>query len=210
MRIFNYIEQKRTATTADISHVFQMSPANVRHHLSILIDQGLIEGIRKKPGEGKGRPAWIYTPARRLAGQNLGLLASTLLNLVKEREISNRYEQIISDLAFRMEKKMEEIYMGSEGLHLPISNLTNRLNQLIQVLNHFHYVARWEAHPENPQLILGNCPYAEIIEEHPELCMMDAGLIQSKLGVPVTITQKRIPDSSGLPFCRFLIRTQHV
>jgi predicted ArsR family transcriptional regulator len=45
-----------------------------------------------------------------------------------------------------------------------------------------NYHARWEAGPQGPRLIFGHCPYAEIIEKHPELCRMDEALIRQLMG----------------------------
>jgi len=45
-----------------------------------------------------------------------------------------------------------------------------------------NYHARWEAGRAGPRVILGHCPYAAIIEKHPELCQMDAALLEELTG----------------------------
>ena len=50
----------------------------------------------------------------------------------------------------------------------------NRLSALVSRLNLLHYEAHWEAGATGPRLIFGHCPYAAVIEKHPELCQMDA------------------------------------
>jgi predicted ArsR family transcriptional regulator len=60
--------------------------------------------------------------------------------------------------------------------------LAKRLNLLIEKLNQMNYHARWEAGSEGPRVIFGHCPYAAIIEKHPELCAMDAALLEKLMG----------------------------
>jgi predicted ArsR family transcriptional regulator len=72
-------------------------------------------------------------------------------------------------------------------------------------LNELQYQARWEASAWGPRLILGHCPYAAIVSDHPELCRMDAFLLETKIGKPVEQTGKLQINDTGLPFCTFLM-----
>jgi predicted ArsR family transcriptional regulator len=45
-----------------------------------------------------------------------------------------------------------------------------------------NYHARWEAGQQGPRILFGHCPYAAIIEKHPELCQMDAALLKELFG----------------------------
>jgi predicted ArsR family transcriptional regulator len=49
-----------------------------------------------------------------------------------------------------------------------------------------NYHARWEAGSQGPRLIFGHCPYAALIGKHPELCRMDAALLEKLMGEAVT------------------------
>ena len=64
----------------------------------------------------------------------------------------------------------------------PGENLTRRLYRTTEILNQQHYQARWEARPDAPRLVLGHCPFSAILEEHPELCKLDAYLIERFTG----------------------------
>jgi predicted ArsR family transcriptional regulator len=78
-RILEYIRNHRAATVAELSLVLQTSPSNIRHHLSILQEQGAIEVIGERPADGKGRPMKVFALAERYLGNNLDLLTSALL-----------------------------------------------------------------------------------------------------------------------------------
>jgi len=57
-----------------------------------------------------------------------------------------------------------------------------RMTALIARLNTLHYDAHWEAGASGPRVILGRCPYASVIQKHPELCQMDARAFRIWLG----------------------------
>jgi predicted ArsR family transcriptional regulator len=85
-------------------------------------------------------------------------------------------------------------------------SLTKRLSQTIQVLSQHHYQARWEAHSDGPRLLLGHCPYAAILEKHPELCRMDAYILEELVGTSVEQVARLARNSRGMTFCIFRIR----
>jgi len=68
------------------------------------------------------------------------------------------------------------------------------------------YQARWEAHKQAPHIIFENCPYIAILENHPELCSIDAELLSELLGEEVDQLSKLEKDARGLAHCRFRIR----
>jgi predicted ArsR family transcriptional regulator len=72
-------------------------------------------------------------------------------------------------------------------------------------LNELEYQARWEAHARSPRIILGNCPYKGIIEEHPELCQMDVYLLENLTGEKAAQLSKLEKTPQGLPVCAFAV-----
>jgi predicted ArsR family transcriptional regulator len=64
---------------------------------------------------------------------------------------------------------------------------------VLEKLNASHYMARWEAGAEGPRVILGMCPYAALIEKHPELCRMDTAMLSAYLGQDVKQRTKLSP-----------------
>jgi predicted ArsR family transcriptional regulator len=84
-----------------------------------------------------------------------------------------------------------------------VQPLAKRLNFTIEKLNQMNYHARWEARSEGPQVIFSHCPYAAIIEKHPELCKMDETMLKEWLGQPATQIFKLGKEGSSL--CVFAI-----
>ena len=68
-RILEYIRSHRAVTVAELSQAFQMTPANARHHLATLLEQGLLQVVADRPASGKGRPAHIYAISEQASGK---------------------------------------------------------------------------------------------------------------------------------------------
>jgi predicted ArsR family transcriptional regulator len=200
LRVLEYIRSHRSVTAADLSQAFRMSQANARHHLSILTKQGLIQVIDSRQNPGKGRPSRVFAPSEPALGNNLDILASSLMELLQESPLAQGGEEYLDQLAPLMANKMKAYSEASES-HKSLLNLTGRLNRLTQILNQSHYESRWEAHHDAPRLILGHCPYAAILGDHPELCRMDTALIENLVRSPAELLARLTKDVTGLPHC---------
>jgi DeoR family suf operon transcriptional repressor len=206
-RILEFIRSHRAATAAELSQAFRMSKANARHHLAILMEEGSLQVVDTRQMPGKGRPERVFAPSDQALGNNLDILASVLLQKREEPSASEQGEELSQWLAKHVAEQMNR---GAPNSDLRSQNLTRRLNRLTQILNRFHYQSRWEAHHDAPRLILGHCPYAAIVGEHPELCQMDARLIERLLGSPVDQSEKLAKDASGLSHCVFRVGKERV
>jgi predicted ArsR family transcriptional regulator len=194
-RIMDHLQVKRFATATDISRALRMTSANVRHHISILLDEGVVEIAGQRPSRGRGRPTQIFTLTQQAQQHNLDGLASALLHeFVEARPLEEGSSHLL-----QVAKRLK----GDP--HKTSSNLTQRLYQAVQRLNELHYQSRWEAHAEAPLLILGHCPFAAILPQHPELCQMDAYLIEELTNVKATQCAKLQQDTRGATYCMFIV-----
>lgn len=185
-KVLAYLKKVRSATAAQIGRALQMRAAAVRHHLSILRADGRVQMVGEGRAGGRGRPAQVYGLAPSVRGDNLANALGVLL-----------------DEAPRGEGFLQQVGARLAGNPSPAAPLARRLAAAVAGLNQMHYEARWEAGSEGPRILLANCPYAAIIEEHPELCRMDAGLISAQMGLPAWQTAKM---ERGGPFvCVFVL-----
>jgi predicted ArsR family transcriptional regulator len=169
-----------------------MTGANIRHHLGILESNELIEVIGSRK-EGRGRPRNIYGLSRRVQGDGLDRLSGALL------------ETWLGGVAD--EKREGELKLVAENLaggFYPGNSIIKNLVRAIERLNEMHYQARWEASPAGSRIILGHCPYAAIVNGHPEICIMDSLLLESMLGPHIEQSVKLQLTDKGLPFCAFV------
>jgi predicted ArsR family transcriptional regulator len=182
-RVYGYLKKTPAATTREIARALKMSAPTVRHHLSILCADGRAEVSGLRPSRERGRPEKAYSLSAAIQGDNFPALAAALLTETK----------------LKPEVVAKRILDPAQFDGLP---LNKRLLLLIEKLNEMNYQARWEAGAAGPRVIFGRCPYARVIDAHPELCKMDAVILQGSLGKPVegsVSTGARMPGS-----CPFL------
>ncbi|MDD2923330.1 MAG: ArsR family transcriptional regulator [Anaerolineales bacterium] len=168
-KVLAHLKKTRAASAREIARALKMSAPNVRHHLAILCSDGRLETTEIRLRDRRGRPEKLYSLSQAALGDNLAKLADALL---AEESLKSKVE----GLASRM-------LDASQFANLPI---TKRLTLLVEKLDAMNYQARWEAAAEGPRVIFGRCPYAKIIEGHPELCKIDKAMLESALGKSVT------------------------
>ncbi len=192
-RILGYLQSHPGTTAVELSRALRVTPANIRHHLAILVGDGRAVLLGTRPADGRGRPVQVYGPGELKAHDPLAALADALLGQ-QETLAPQAQAAALRQLAARLAA------IPPEGLGEPGAR---RLAQAVERLNALHYQARWEAHAQGPCVILERCPYEAILDRHPELCRMDAELLSALLGAPAQQTARLELNTRGVPFCRF-------
>ena len=163
-RILSHLKKTHSASAREIARALDLSAPNVRHHLGVLSADGRVE-VANAVGRGeRGRPEKSYSLSQAALGDNLSGLAEALL-----AEAGSKID---------WEAMAGRILGAAESSNLPVAA---RLRLLVEKLNEQHYQARWEAGADGPRVLFGRCPYAAVIEGHPELCQMDAFLLSNFL-----------------------------
>lgn len=192
-RILDYLSSHHGVTAADIARALRVTPANIRHHLGILIGDGRIQVLGMRSGEGPGRPQQVVGLSDAALGEHLSGLAAALLDEWLSGMANDAREEALRAIALRISQPAKQ------------GPLTLRLARVQDALNKMGYQARWEAHAMGPRIIFGHCPYAAIIANHPELCRVDAFLLENQLGRPAVQLAKLEKNERGLPLCVFAI-----
>lgn len=217
-RVLEYIRSHGYVTSTEISRALKMTPANARHHLAVLAEQGVIEAVSDRPSGGKGRPAKVFCLTSQAMGNGVEKLAGAALDLFENglpgREVDNPLRLLALYLARVGDERMESRALSSgsdqgQDKSPPQPHLTQRLYKAVSQLNALGYAARWEARSDAPRMILGYCPYSSILEDHPQLCQLDAFLLETLLQAPVKQVAKLMHDMRGAPYCMFLVDDSH-
>lgn len=185
-KVLAYLHKTRTASAREISRALKMPAPNVRHHLRVLVSDGRLEVAPARRRDGRGRPEKVYSLPRAVLGDNLSALANALL--------------VEAGSTVRMDALAKRFAGETNFTGRPIAR---RLNLIIEKLNQMNYHARWEAGSAGPRIVLGHCPYAAIIEKHPELCQMDKALLREMMGQPADQIFKIGKDESSV--CVFVM-----
>jgi predicted ArsR family transcriptional regulator len=194
-RILTSIKKHQMVTVSDICLYLDLNPANIRHHLSILKDEGLIEEMETRPRSGRGRPETVYSVSRAFKEDGLDNLMCGILRIWRVAKTEEALYKNIRELARQL--------AGSVG-EKQYSTTTKRLSICVDHLNDLHYQAQWEASPIGPRIRLRNCPYWKVIKQYPELCIMDGNLIEELSGLKINQTSKLERDERGLFECSFI------
>jgi predicted ArsR family transcriptional regulator len=185
-KILVYFAKSRTASARELARALKMSAATVRHHLRVLASDGRLELTSVRGQGGKGRPEKVYSLPRAALGDNLAALSDALLT---EPSSGTRIETLARHLA-----------RESNFTNQP---LAKRLNLSVEKLNQMNYHSRWEAGAEGPRMVFSHCPYAAIIEKHPELCQMDQAMLRELMGQPARQIFRTGKEGSSV--CVFVI-----
>ncbi len=192
LRVLDHLRKHQTASAMELSHALGMTRANARHHLVVLEENDLVQVIGSRK-EGRGRPVNLYALSRHVLGDGLDELSHLLLEEWMATLPEIQKEAALRTVARRLAKQAS-------------GPLTVRLTETVKRLSQLHYQARWEAGAAGARLILGHCPYAAIITGHPELCRMDAFLLEESLGLSAEQVAKLERPGQGMPQCVFVMR----
>jgi predicted ArsR family transcriptional regulator len=185
-KILAYFNKTRAASAREISRALKMSAATVRHHLRVLASDGRLEVTSVHRLDGRGRPEKVYGLPHSALGDNLAALSEALLT------------EAGTDVP--MEALAKQLVGESNFAGQP---LAKRLNLTVEKLNQMNYHAHWEAGSEGPRIIFSHCPYAAIIEKHPELCKMDEAMLKEWMRLPARQMFKAGKEGSSV--CVFVI-----
>ena len=182
-KILTHLKKTRSASAREIARALKLSAPNVRHHLSVLCSDGRVELISIHNREGRGRPEKVYSLSAAALGDNLSALAEAVLTEAGK--------------TLNMEAVASHILDAKQFAGHPINK---RLALLVEKLNEMHYQARWEAGAGGPRVIFGRCPYARVIDGHPEICKMDEALLKAALGRAILPTRRGESQHGLCPF----------
>lgn len=176
-KVLAYLIKHRTSSAREISRGLKMSAATVRHHLRVLLSDGRLESASVRVRTTRGRPEKVYSIPRAALGDNLSALSDALL--AEAGRVGASAGQL--QMQHRMDALAKRLAGNADFKSQPVAK---RLNLTVEKLNQMCYHARWEAGSAGPRIIFSHCPYAAIIAKRPELCRMDAALLQELMGAP--------------------------
>jgi predicted ArsR family transcriptional regulator len=174
-RIIEYIREKKLISASELAYIFRITAADARYHLAALENEGVVVVVDTRV-YGRGRPTQMYRLSSEINRHNLDALVGAILTVWYKSVEENQRDDVLNQIA---------VYLTA-GCTQPKGNLTQRLTNAVRQLNGMNYLARWEAHLEAPRILISHCPYAMVVQQHPETCQLDAFVIEKVLGQSVT------------------------
>lgn len=176
-----------------------ITSVTVRHHLTKLQENGLVDTAQMRHRATPGRPRHTYSLTdlgNSHFPNNYPDLATNLLKQIKANLPENQVNVIIQGIADNM---------AIEANIPQTKNLQDRLDKVVEYLNHNGYEAKWDSHEEGFVLITSNCPYHKVShadDDDDTLCQMDMRLISQMLGIVPRMLSRA---SNGDDNCSYLI-----
>jgi predicted ArsR family transcriptional regulator len=165
------LSQHDSMSVLELSISLNLTKADIRYHISKLLTYGTINIIPPEAGL-RGRPATRYKIANSYYSHNFVTLINAIFSAIpiNDDEIS----------------KIAKYYASLIAPEFSQSFIT-KFNTLIIGLNQQNYCARWETQFKGPVVYFSNCPYRQVVQNHPILCELDRRIVEVFLDKNVTI-----------------------
>ena len=183
------------ATIIDIAKSVGINAISVRHHITSLQADGLVNAEEER--HGVGRPRLVYSltesgqenfPKRYLRLTNN--LIDQLKKALSKEDLENIFKNMANDLASEYESVSSKL--GFE----------EKLVLLKSVMEKEGYDISWSKSDHGYEIKEVACPFYQIGKDHPEICLFDQTLISSILSIPrENITRTKRNDNH----CSFII-----
>jgi predicted ArsR family transcriptional regulator len=181
-KILQTLLRRPKITINELAEAVEINPISVRHHLTNLQMEGLIEAQEVR--HGVGRPRLVYSLTQdgmeRFPTKYLRL-TTRLLAQMKETMpapvVAQLFNQIAEDLASEYSSQIQGLSMEE------------RLEFVKELLAQEGFTVEWEKKGSEYQIHEISCPYYQIGVAHPEVCTVDQTLISRMLALPANKVQ---------------------
>ena len=197
-RILYTLHKKPASSINDLAEAVDINPISVRHHLGNLQIDGLIKSQEER--HGVGRPRLIYSLTERGA-ENFPTRYMHLTSRLLDQLKTSLPESTVSTLFTEMATTMADEYSDQlQGM-----SMEERLELVREVLSKEGFSIEWEKVENQYHIHEITCPYLQIGQNHPEICIIDQTLISKMLAVPAEKVQCVL---DGSPHCTYVIEPE--
>lgn len=176
-RIVEHLLKFPRSSINNLADAIGINAISVRHHLTNLQSEGIIEADEERHGVGRPRLVYYLTekgmetfPTCYLRLTNL--LIDELKHILTDKQMQDLFEKIAIKLS-------QEHVTKAAGLPL-----MERMPIMTELLVEQGFLVDWEKKDDAIFIREMTCPFQQISQFHPEICKIDTILISSVLGVP--------------------------
>lgn len=195
-RILQTLLRNPRTTILELAEAVGINPISVRHHLTNLQMEGLVEAEEERHGVGRPHMVYLLTDEGREHFPTRYLrLTTRLLAQMKEKLPGPLVGELFSEVAMGLAEEYREQLVGL--------SVEARLDLLKKLLAEEGFVVEWEKQGSDYLIHEITCPYLQVGQMHPEICTVDQTLISKMLAVPANKVQCVL---SGAAHCTYLIQ----
>jgi len=177
-RILQTLLKKSNATINELAKSVGINAISVRHHLTSLQAENLVDAEEQRHGVGRPRLVYFLTESGREK------LPSRYLSLTN-RLLDELKTTMPEDVVVKIFKKMGANLAGEIDEIQDDHTLEEKLEILKSTLEEEGFSIDIEKTKHGFHLVHSSCPYYHIGQAHPEVCALDQSFISTVLSVPV-------------------------
>lgn len=184
--------RRSSCTVDELAQALELTHTAVRTHLAALERDGLVQQSSERRGSGKPSSVYDLTPAAEyLFPKSYGQLLDKLLDVLQGQMTPGEVETLLREVGRRM---------AAEWKLLP-GDLHVRLEAGVEVLNELGGLMERKTEGETLCIVGYRCPFAAVVQEHPEVCDLAEALLSELVGAPL---QEHCERTGPMP-CRFVV-----
>ena len=173
-KVLYTLATKPRSTIVEIAKSVGINAISVRHHLTSLQVNGLVNAEEERHGVGRPRLVYFLTENGQenfpkkyfwLSNQILGQMKKAL----PDEDIKNIFKGMADDLTKKYKPRIVNL------------NFEEKLNLLKHVMADEGYNIEWEKSESGYEIQEIACPFYKIGKIHPEICLFDKSLIANML-----------------------------
>ncbi|MHB0967522.1 MAG: winged helix-turn-helix transcriptional regulator [Chloroflexi bacterium] len=194
-RILQTLLNNPKSTINDLANSVGINAISVRHHLNSMLADGLVTSEEERHGVGRPRLVYYLTdeglerfPTRYFR------LANRLLDQLKGALPASAIESLFSTMATEL---ADEHARQTKNM-----SFEEKLNFLKKLLAEEGFIVEWEKVGDDYHIREITCPYLQVGQEHPQVCLVDQTLISMVLSIPA---QKISCVLSGDNHCTYVV-----
>jgi len=177
-RILHTLLGRPRSTINELAEAVSINAISVRHHLTSLQADGLVQAEEERHGVGRPRLVYFLTEkGLERFPTNYFRLTNRLLDQLKgslpEQVVSKFFEQMATDAAAGYTQMAQSM------------TLEEKLDLVKSILKEEGFSVEWEKQGEQYAIHEITCPYYHVGQSHPEVCTVDQTMISTVLSIPV-------------------------
>ena len=187
-------------TINELAEEVGINPISVRHHITSLQADGLVDSEEEHHGVGRPRRVYYLTEegAEKFPSRYIRLTIR-LLEQLKD----TMPKAMVSELFTKMAHELADEY--ASNAILKNKSMEQRLDYMKHLLGREGFTIEWEQMGSEFHIRETSCPYYHVGQDHPEVCSVDQILISSVLAVPAAKTKCIL---NGDTFCTYVVASQ--
>jgi DeoR family transcriptional regulator, suf operon transcriptional repressor len=177
-KILQTLLENPHSTINELAKAVSINSISVRHHLSSLLIDGLVQSDEER--HGVGRPRLVFSLSQKGIERfptRYFELTSRLLDQMKETLPTTVINRFFTDMAENLVKDYQQQTAGF--------SIEQKLNYIKDMLQKQGFSVGWEKKEAHYYIYENGCPYFHISQAHPEICSVDQTLISRVMNIPV-------------------------